>query len=155
MKCAIQWIDPITKLPTPDDNEAIALAKGSSAIWKYDQTINKFVLNPETDLVAEIEQTTGIPICLAHAERALKELPFWFLFPLPDKPLPERPREYSDIVIASKPTPIVVQAIVRAFPKDAVEIIKSLRAHIADGYFSFVRWGMFIGCEMRDGHIHS
>lgn len=48
----------------------------------------------------------------------------------------------------------VVAAIQQAFPNDADDILRKLRYHSLDGYWSFVRWGMFVGVEL-DGHIHT
>jgi hypothetical protein len=48
----------------------------------------------------------------------------------------------------------VVEAIQSAFPMHADEILASLRYHPGDGFWSFTRWGMFVGVE-RDGHVHT
>lgn len=49
----------------------------------------------------------------------------------------------------------VTEAIRNAFPKDAEEILGSLRYHGGiDKMYSFVRWGMFVGVEL-DGYIHT
>lgn len=50
--------------------------------------------------------------------------------------------------------PRVVESIVRAFPKDAAVIIRELRFHGFDRFWSFERWGMFVGVEL-DGYIHT
>jgi len=150
MKCCIRWIDENGR-ETPDTDEAIAIAK-CGFVKKIDPATGKWCFDTEKDIVAEVEDQPGLPICLAHAKKAG---PYWFLFPLPGKTLPDRPREIADIVIARKPPPVVVQSIIRAFPKDAEEIIKSLRANLLEGYWSFERWGMYVGVEGKDGYIHS
>ena len=48
----------------------------------------------------------------------------------------------------------VTEAIKNAFPKDAEEILGSLRYHSLDRMYSFLRWGMFVGVEL-DGYIHT
>lgn len=49
----------------------------------------------------------------------------------------------------------VKNAIQTAWPDQADEIIASLRHHRGfDEYYSFVRWGMFVGVEL-DGYIHT
>lgn len=49
----------------------------------------------------------------------------------------------------------VKNAIRDAWPDKADEIIASLRHHKGfDEYYSFVRWGMFVGVEL-DGYIHT
>ena len=52
------------------------------------------------------------------------------------------------------PSDVVKKAIREAFPKDAEEIIAELRWHFGDGFWSFHRWGMFVGVEL-DGYIHT
>lgn len=47
----------------------------------------------------------------------------------------------------------IVDAVVKAFPKEAEEIVSSLRW--SSDHWSFVRWGMYIGIEPKDGYIHS
>lgn len=61
------------------------------------------------------------------------------------EPTPENP--------AGAPEPIQ-QAIRDAFPKDAADILRTLRWHSYESFYSFERWGMFVGVE-TDGHIHS
>jgi len=48
----------------------------------------------------------------------------------------------------------VLDAIRNAFPTDAESIIEQLRYHSLDGFWSFNRWGMFVGVE-PDGYIHT
>lgn len=49
----------------------------------------------------------------------------------------------------------VKNAILAAWPDQAEEIIASLRHHKGfDEYYSFQRWGMFVGIEL-DGYIHT
>jgi len=73
----------------------------------------------------------SFPICAKHYTRLLR-MSDWKLEPLPE----------------------VVEAIKNAFPKDADDILKSLRYHAGDNFWSFNRWGMFVGVE-QDGFIHS
>jgi hypothetical protein len=111
-KCKIQWIDR-NGTPTPDDNDAVAMATC------YDpSTFGK-------------EGSESFPICLAHAEQAIS-LEHWKLSPLPK----------------------VKESIMEAFPKDGDEIMKDLMFHFRDNYWSFKRWGCFVGVE-QDGYIHS
>lgn len=52
-----------------------------------------------------------------------------------------------------QPIPAVVRdAIHKAFPKDALEILRELRWN--RDHFYFRRWGMYVGVE-RDGYIHT
>ena len=46
----------------------------------------------------------------------------------------------------------VIDAIVKAWPDHAVEILTDLR--FAGDHYSFGRWGMYIGVEF-DGYIHT
>lgn len=56
--------------------------------------------------------------------------------------------------IASIPE-AVKKAILAAWPDQADEIISELRHHKGfDEYYSFQRWGMFVGIEL-DGYIHT
>ena len=48
---------------------------------------------------------------------------------------------------------VVVESICKSFPNDAESIVKDLRWSM--DHFSFVRWGMYIGVEVKDGYIHS
>lgn len=73
----------------------------------------------------------SFPICAKHAEQALT-LEHWKLSPLPT----------------------VKNAIQEAFPNDYEAIIKSLIFNLRDNFWSFTRYGMFIGVE-QDGYIHS
>ena len=49
---------------------------------------------------------------------------------------------------------IVDEAIRKAFPKDAEEIIKEVRWDALQGCYFFNRWGMYVGIE-PDGYIHT
>ena len=46
----------------------------------------------------------------------------------------------------------VVEAIVKAWPDQAAEILPGLV--FAGDHYGFVRWGMYVGVEF-DGHIHT
>jgi len=50
------------------------------------------------------------------------------------------------------PQPAVVDAIRKAFPDQADEILAQLRLNRDHWYFQ--RWGMYVGVEF-DGHIHT
>jgi hypothetical protein len=47
---------------------------------------------------------------------------------------------------------VIVVSIYRSFPRQADEILHTLRW--SSDHYSFVRWGMYVGIE-TDGHIHS
>jgi hypothetical protein len=111
-KCKIQWIDSNGN-PTPDDNDAVAMATC------YD---------PRTFGSAGSD---SFPICAKHAEQALT-LEYWKLSPLPN----------------------VIESIKKSFPNESDNIINNMIFHIRDNFWSFVRYGMFIGVE-QDGYIHS
>ena len=46
----------------------------------------------------------------------------------------------------------VIDAIVKAFPNDALDILKTLR--FAGDHYCFTKWGMYVGVEF-DGYIHT
>lgn len=46
----------------------------------------------------------------------------------------------------------VTDAIIKAWPDQAVEILQQLR--FAGDHYSFNRWGMYVGVEF-DGYIHT
>jgi hypothetical protein len=48
----------------------------------------------------------------------------------------------------------VVQAVVKAWPDQAVEILRDIRPDTLNGCWGFRRWGMYVGVEY-DGYIHS
>lgn len=54
----------------------------------------------------------------------------------------------------STPPDIVLEAIKKAFPTHADDIIKELKYDSLCDFWHFNRWGTFIGVE-RDGYIHS
>lgn len=60
---------------------------------------------------------------------------------------------------ASKPTDDaiprkVIQAILQAWPNEAVEILKELQHNHFGGHYYIHRYGMYIGIEY-DGYIHT
>ena len=46
----------------------------------------------------------------------------------------------------------VIDAIIKAWPDQAIEILRDLR--FAGDHYSFTRWGMYVGVEF-DGYIHT
>ena len=46
----------------------------------------------------------------------------------------------------------VIDAIIKAWPDQAVEILSQLQ--FSGDHFSFTRWGMYVGVEF-DGYIHT
>lgn len=86
-------------------------------------------------------------------------------FPICAEHLARMPRTGWVFVRAEEATPekldahlaeisVVVDAIKNAFPKVWHEILPALRHHPGDGFYSFVKWGMFVGVE-KDGYIHT
>jgi hypothetical protein len=53
-----------------------------------------------------------------------------------------------------KPTQVVVEAVTKAFPKEASDILAELKYDNIMKCWFFVRWGMFVGVE-ENGYIHS
>ena len=129
-QCGITWINSKGN-PTPDNNEAIGLA---------------ICYDPRS--FGE-QGSIPIPICEGHAKQKGK---FWKLIPLEGQSLEDaHPLVKADShfkVIPDK----VSEAIKNAFPKDASDILNSLRFSV--DHFSFNRWGMYVGVEF-DGYIHT
>lgn len=139
LKCGCQWIDSKGQA-TPDNNEAIAMAvcydpssysEGQSLLWGE-------------------KGSDPFPICEEHALRKSK---WWKLLPLPGQAMKDAhllvqrdDREFKVI------PDVVSMSIHKSFPKDANDILKDLRWSM--GYFSFNRWGMYVGVEL-DGYIHT
>jgi len=48
---------------------------------------------------------------------------------------------------------VVLDSIRKSFPKEAEDIIKSLRW--SGDHYSFLRWDMYVGVEVKDGYIHT
>ncbi len=48
----------------------------------------------------------------------------------------------------------VVNALIKAWPDQAVEILEQLRRDSMNGCYYFNRWGMYVGVEY-DGYIHT
>jgi len=84
------------------------------------------------------------PICQCHLERM--PLTGWMFIRASDT----TPEKLAATVAEVK---IVTDAIQNAF-KDAYKILPTLRYHPGDGFYSFIRWGMFVGVE-KDGYIHT
>jgi hypothetical protein len=129
--CQIQWIDAKGN-PTPDCNPAIA-----SAIC-YDPSVFG---------------EAGSPSFLICEQHALLKSKFWKLIRLPEQAQSEQHRLVQlDSYFKIIPN-VVSSSIKTAFPKDAKEILDSLRWN--GDHWSFNRWGMYVGVEDRDGYIHT
>jgi hypothetical protein len=136
-KCSCQWIDS-TGTPTPDDNEAIALA-----VCHDPRSFGEKGSEP-------------FPICEAHAKLKGE---FWKLYPLDGQiPLPGmEPADMHPLVRDDHRyfviiTDVVINAIKKSFPDQAQDILKGVRK--SRDHFFFNRWGMYVGVEF-DGHIHT
>lgn len=134
-KCGCSWIDGEGN-PTPDNNEAIGLA-----VCYDPRSFGEKGSDP-------------FPICAEHAGRKGK---WWKILPFEG----EDPLKTHEIVIRDHvnfpekvPTQTVIDSIKKSFPKDAMEILDSLRFDHIMKCFYFTRWGMFVGVEL-DGFIHS
>jgi hypothetical protein len=49
---------------------------------------------------------------------------------------------------------VVVEAIVKAWPEQAAEILPAMERNHFGGHWYFNRWGMYVGVE-DDGYIHT
>lgn len=128
--CRISWIDSFGT-PTPDANEAIALA-----VCHDPRSFGEKGSEP-------------IPICEAHAKQISK---FWHLIPLEGQTLEQahelvKKDQYFRVI-----PDVVSESIKKSFPNDASDILASLRWSY--DHFSFSKWGMYVGVEL-DGYIHT
>lgn len=129
-KCGIQWIDSFGN-PTPDTNDAIALA---------------VCYDPRS--FGE-KGSAPIPICEHHARQVAK---FWHLLPLEGQTL-EQAHELVQKDQYFRVIPDTVsESIKKSFPDQASDILANLRWSY--DHFSFNRWGMYVGVEL-DGYIHT
>jgi hypothetical protein len=87
MKCKIQWIDDRGQ-PTPDDNEAVAIAHYHKAIWLLPSggPGNKII-----DYSDEIK--VSFPICQEHLD---KMKPSWKGWSVSSLPMDERKSDEKD-----------------------------------------------------------
>ncbi len=130
-KCKIQWITSKGE-PTPDDNEAIALA---------------VCYDPRSFGEKGSDPT---PICAEHAKQKGK---FWKLLPLPGQDLKDaHPDVQWDAQTFRVIPDTVSSAIKKSFPDQSSDILDTLRWSY--DHFSFNRWGMYVGVEL-DGYIHT
>jgi len=157
MKCIIRWIDSQGN-PTPDDNEAVCLVQPFDP-RHLDPTTNKWTTPDDFDFEKEVKKYHrvdgdiivpeigyGLPCCEEHLKRLGA---FWRALPLHNQP----ENEWHERVKHQAPA-AVLQAIIRAFPKEAEEILKSLKHDSICNYWYFTRWGLFVGVE-KDGFIHT
>jgi len=156
MRCMIQWIDSAGN-KTPDTNEAVCLVQpfdprvpvGNAKFevkvrFSFNERIREYHAN-EGSVVLE-DGLTAVPICEEH----LKRLPaFWRALPFPKQPKEEWHQRVKNQAPAE-----VLESIINSFPENCEAILKELLYHPGDDYWSFVRWGIFVGIE-RDGYIHS
>jgi hypothetical protein len=128
--CKIQWIK--NGEFTPDSSPAIAVAVCHDPRSFGEKGSEPFF------------------ICEEHAKEKGK---FWKLYPLPGQDMAHAHKDvqWDDMTFKVIPDK-VSEAIKQAFPKDANEILDSLRW--SGDHFSFNRWGMYVGVEL-DGYIHS
>jgi hypothetical protein len=77
MKCQIQWIDTETGKPTPDDNDAVAMAHAHKALWSLPCG---GIGNRVIGYSQEIHQS--FPICAHHLARMKPEWNGWSVTPL-------------------------------------------------------------------------
>jgi hypothetical protein len=159
MMCRIQWIDLETGRATPDHNDAVALAQafdprmpGTTAHewiiespFTISNTLERYTKPLTNGAIHVAEYGWCYPICAKH----IKKLPFWRYLPLPG----QKEEEYHPLVKA-QPPPVVIEAIVNAFPSEATRILSELHWHGRDNFWSFNMRGIFVGCE-ADGHLHS
>ncbi len=134
MKCTCKWIDKYGK-PTPDNNEAIAMAVCYDPISFGEKGSDPF------------------PICEEHALRRSR---YWKLLPLPEVAveashgLVQQDHQRFPKII----TDVVIQSVKKSFPDQADDILRQVKWDGMMGCYYFTRWGMFVGIE-TDGHIHS
>lgn len=138
VKCECKWLDLKTGLPTPDENDAIALAVCYDPV-SFGETGSK-----------------PFPVCEEHAKmRATWERgrEHWKFLPLPGYTVEESHAIVREDAMFFRITPqVVIDSIKNAFPKEATEILKSLRW--SGDHYSFNRWGMYVGVELS-GEIHT
>lgn len=80
MKCQIEWVDSLGH-PTPDDNDAVALALAHEAIWAFPEG------HPNNRIIGYAGVRKVFPICQAHLERVTPEISkCWTFVPLPCVP---------------------------------------------------------------------
>lgn len=131
MKCSCQWIDAVGN-PTPDDNEAIAMA-----VCHDPRSFGEKGSDP-------------FPICLEHAKRKGE---FWKIVPFQGQtdetmhPMALDDKRYFRVI-----SDICIEAVKRSFPNNIMEILPTIRRSRDHWYFN--KWGMYIGIE-DDGHVHS
>ena len=170
MRCVIQWIDPLTGKLTPhntdndfhDSNEAVALVQPFDprvpGTTKHEWVIpTPFVFSDAVARYAPVDgqillpDSSGyaFPICAKHLDR---KGPFWRALPLPG----QDPKSlHAMVAVKQQPSIAVIETIINSWPDQAAAILKDLRYHgDFDRYWSFIRWGLFVGIE-EDGYAHS
>lgn len=157
MKCIVKWIDSNGAL-TPDDNEAVCLVQPFDP-RRVNHVTGRFYVPEDFDFYKEVEKYRrtdgdcivpavgyGLPCCEEHLKRAGA---FWRALPLPNQP----EKEWHERVRQQAPS-AVLQAIIRAWPEQCEEILKSLKHDTLMGCWYFTRWNLFVGIE-KDGYIHT
>jgi len=133
LKCTCQWIDMKGEF-TPDTNDAIGLA-----VCHDPRTFGEKGSEP-------------FLICDEHAKR---KSTFWKILPLPGQPTEAWHAivQFDDAWFRVVPD-VAIEAIKKAFPHHAQDILGELRWSEVNGCFYFTKWGMYVGVEL-DGYIHT
>lgn len=131
MHCQCQWINQSDGQATPDNNPAIAMA-----ICHDPRSFGEKGSEP-------------FPICEEHAKIKGE---FWKLLPLPEQ------TEVHHLVLDDqryfKIMPdVVIASIKKRFGEEANQILIEMK--LLGDYWGFNRFGMFWGCESRDGFLHT
>lgn len=157
MRCMIQWLGPDGRT-TPDTNEAVCLAQAFDPRVPDDvrggfKVVTPFVMGEfilryhrKPGSVNLSDGSSALPICEEHLKRLP---PFWRVLPFPNQPESEWHAR-----VKSQPPVAVLEAVINNFPHDCEAILKELRYHPGDKYWSFNRWGTHVGIE-SDGYTHS